>query len=253
MRKAISTGLFYILIFISLLSILSFASALCASPASVGVEFNTATIVFSGKVIGEKLIGDDVQVADGGIYNSETTFEVLKVWKGDVSGNIVVKTDYKSLIINKTYLVYAININNEFRVLYCGDTKLLSEANEDIKELDEITAMGVVSAADSGLCTKDSDCKVKLINCACRNVCVSKDEGSSIDCARACTPEESNLTINSCVCENKRCVGQSTAREPVCGNNICEKGEANDLGGCGPNADPRCLGPPGRDGTCPQD
>lgn len=39
----------------------------------------------------------------------------------------------------------------------------------------------------------------------------------------------------------------------VCGNGVCEYGEADDLGGCGPDADPRCLGPPGIVGTCPQD
>ena len=42
-------------------------------------------------------------------------------------------------------------------------------------------------------------------------------------------------------------------QNPVCGNNICEEDEANIPGGCGPNADPRCLGPPSRNGTCPQD
>ena len=45
----------------------------------------------------------------------------------------------------------------------------------------------------------------------------------------------------------------SISASPICGNNICEEGEANDPGGCGPNADSRCLGPPARQGTCPQD
>ncbi|MDO8459478.1 MAG: PepSY domain-containing protein [Nanoarchaeota archaeon] len=39
----------------------------------------------------------------------------------------------------------------------------------------------------------------------------------------------------------------------ICGNNICEGGEASLQGGCGPNADPRCLGPPASEGTCQQD
>ena len=49
-------------------------------------------------------------------------------------------------------------------------------------------------------------------------------------------------------------IGQGQLGLPeVCGNNICEEGEANDPGGCGPGSDPRCLGPPARMGTCPQD
>ncbi len=39
----------------------------------------------------------------------------------------------------------------------------------------------------------------------------------------------------------------------VCGNNICEEGEANIVGGCGPDADPSCLGPPDYVGTCSED
>ena len=40
---------------------------------------------------------------------------------------------------------------------------------------------------------------------------------------------------------------------PLCGNNICEEGEGDLEGGCGEDADPRCLGPPDYKGTCPQD
>ncbi|PIN90330.1 hypothetical protein COU57_03825 [Candidatus Pacearchaeota archaeon CG10_big_fil_rev_8_21_14_0_10_32_14] len=40
---------------------------------------------------------------------------------------------------------------------------------------------------------------------------------------------------------------------PVCGNGICEINEANDPGGCGPNADPGCLGSPAKLGTCSRD
>lgn len=42
-------------------------------------------------------------------------------------------------------------------------------------------------------------------------------------------------------------------KKPVCGNNVCEKGEANDPRGCGKDAPPECLGPPARQGTCPKD
>lgn len=39
----------------------------------------------------------------------------------------------------------------------------------------------------------------------------------------------------------------------ICGNEICEPGEESDPGGCGPDADPSCLGPPASEGSCPED
>ena len=46
-------------------------------------------------------------------------------------------------------------------------------------------------------------------------------------------------------------IGESNGA--VCGNEICEEGEADIEGGCGPDADPRCLGPPSYEGTCSED
>ncbi len=48
-----------------------------------------------------------------------------------------------------------------------------------------------------------------------------------------------------------RCPSASTSVQ--CGNNICEPGEADVPGGCGPDADPGCIGPPAQAGTCPSD
>jgi len=50
-------------------------------------------------------------------------------------------------------------------------------------------------------------------------------------------------------------VFESREKEYICGNGVCEEGEADDPGGCkqfGIN-DSRCLGPPSKAGTCPQD
>ncbi|MEK6963578.1 MAG: hypothetical protein AABX70_04070 [Nanoarchaeota archaeon] len=52
-------------------------------------------------------------------------------------------------------------------------------------------------------------------------------------------------------CEYAPCPGESN--QATCNNHICEEGEANDPGGCGPGADPRCLGGPARVGSCPED
>jgi len=78
----------------------------------------------------------------------------------------------------------------------------------------------------------------------------AKDEPILSICTLAC-PEGQQLS-SPCTCEP---VIEVTA--PICGNLICEAGEANvsSPGGCGPNAPPECLGPPAyfSPGTCPQD
>jgi len=57
-----------------------------------------------------------------------------------------------------------------------------------------------------------------------------------------------------CVC-NADGTGECTdGPDPVCGNGVCEAGEADTPGGCaGITDDPNCLGAPGKAGTCPQD
>ncbi|MBI4018306.1 MAG: hypothetical protein HY368_01745, partial [Candidatus Aenigmarchaeota archaeon] len=67
--------------------------------------------------------------------------------------------------------------------------------------------------------------------------------GRASTCGNAqCEPGETYVT-----CPND-CTTKAT-----CGNKICEEGEADVPGGCGPGADPRCVGPPGYAGTCPSD
>ena len=54
-------------------------------------------------------------------------------------------------------------------------------------------------------------------------------------------------------CNDKFEIIKNGVGNAICGNNICEGGEADIEGGCGPNADPGCLGPPSYSGTCPED
>ncbi len=54
-------------------------------------------------------------------------------------------------------------------------------------------------------------------------------------------------------CNNDFQVIEVNNNDAICGNNICEQGEANIEGRCGPNADPGCLGPPSFSGSCPED
>ncbi len=71
----------------------------------------------------------------------------------------------------------------------------------------------VLSAANDNACAKDSDCEVYFSSCSCANVCIVKNQDNIIDCARACTTEESNLTIQSCKCEDNTCVGKKNSEE----------------------------------------
>lgn len=91
--------------------------------------------------------------------------------------------------------------------------------------------------------------------CPVRHECV-KYEGRKCPAPppfAGCAPDEhavEDRDPNGCAI-GFRC--QKGERRAACGNNICEEGEADNPGGCGPNADPRCIGPPAQVGTCPQD
>ncbi len=110
-------------------------------------------------------------------------------------------------------------------------------------------------------CQTDSDCAIKDVHTCCGYDPACTNKNAVVDAtfvSDACEKEGAVgicgfPSIDSCKCENNKCKGNGEIAIPICGNGICEEGEANDPGGCGPNADPRCLGRPARQGTCPQD
>jgi hypothetical protein len=115
--------------------------------AALVTDFNGATAVFSGKVVG----GNSLKLK----------FKVNKVWKGDVGEEFVLATggkeyqdglfatsscDYSGFKRGEEYLVYAYPVDpdlhpgsTDLQARACTRTRLLKQAEQEMKELDEIT------------------------------------------------------------------------------------------------------------------
>lgn len=116
-------------------------------------------------------------------------------------------------------------------------------------------------------------CRIACRAGTCPQDCVSTEDGDSkscsaiyqpvcglvhVQCIRAPCPPQYQTFSNRCELGKNplaQFVHEGTCEEqsPKCGNDLCEEGEANSPGGCSPNADPGCLGPPAHLGSCPQD
>lgn len=112
----------------------------CVQPAPPKESLEHSTAVFAGKVV-------DIDVPSGLVISSadpvKVTFEVLEIWKGH---------DYKTLVLttardgascgysfkqNEEYIVYAYGEENKLSAGICSRTKLLTNAQEDLRELGE--------------------------------------------------------------------------------------------------------------------
>lgn len=60
-------------------------------------------------------------------------------------------------------------------------------------------------------CNVDSDCVVKLNSCSCKNICANTSE--FITCARACLENETDTSVQSCKCEDNKCVEKENETE----------------------------------------
>ena len=72
-------------------------------------------------------------------------------------------------------------------------------------------------SAENLSCTKDSDCEVSFTHCGCTNKCFLKSQNYT-DCTMVCAAEMSNTTINSCKCEDNKCVGKHNKSNSSCKN-----------------------------------
>ena len=104
-------------------------------------------------------------------------------------------------------------------------------------------------------CSGDTQCAVRLQDDKQLLQCATCGDGLC-EGAEQCRSSNISGHMQTADCGPLYCP-QDCKPKPVCGNNICEDGEAStsDPGGCGPNASPECLGPPTMFylGTCPQD
>lgn len=64
-----------------------------------------------------------------------------------------------------------------------------------------------VNITDSTKCESNSDCQVFFSHCGCNHYCKNKNYFPIVDCERACSIDEIVDNINSCKCENNKCVG----------------------------------------------
>ena len=138
---AISLGLLLtVMVFVSSSNHTAYACS-CMQPLSPDEEVSKYDAVFSGKVINVS----EVNLNDPILSSSEpmlVTLDIDKVWKGDKKETIIVKTALTSascgfpFVENQEYIVYAAAYNDEtLEVNSCSRTSLLSDAIEDLQEL----------------------------------------------------------------------------------------------------------------------
>ena len=119
------------------------ASALDCDPGTVEENIERASIIFSGTLVKRVELGAPVVLF--GYYSqqsAENTFEVSEIYKGNESKTVTVKSS-DMFIEGEDYLVYAKGEENDFATIFCGPTKLLADAEEDLEKLnaqgDELT------------------------------------------------------------------------------------------------------------------
>ena len=145
-----------ILIFILLVG-LSFPCS-CLEPAPPEEAYEDADVVFSGEVTNMTI--------DGSGYYYEVTLQMIDVWKGEVSDDIVILTEIYSDMcgynfqINQEYLVYAYNYNWGIYTNNCTRTNLLDYANEDLEYLNGLNSCETGYTNINGLCFHEGDLSV---------------------------------------------------------------------------------------------
>lgn len=106
----------------------------------VSEEMNNKTAIFSGKAI--KVTPPEQKEIMSSADPVSVTFEVDKVWKGEVKQKTVVRTALSSascgiedFAVNTEYVVYAYGAMDQLETNICDRTKPLASAGEDIAEL----------------------------------------------------------------------------------------------------------------------
>jgi len=126
-------------ILIVVLSTLAFTTAAqacrCKRPPEPKQALEQASVVFAGKVIEIKQVN----------RQNHVTFEVLKIWKGEIGKKVTVATSISSAACgysftkqgDGTYMVYC-NHSKKTKQIWtniCTRTRTLANAAKDVKEL----------------------------------------------------------------------------------------------------------------------
>lgn len=109
-------------------------SCSCAPPPPPKGALENAVAVFSGKC---------VEMKEANQFTKQFTFEVAKVWKGEVGKKVTVTTAANGAACGygfdtkgeATYIVYCFGKGDALQTNLCTRTRPLSAAAEDLKEL----------------------------------------------------------------------------------------------------------------------
>ena len=117
----------------------------CAAPATTAEALKRSTAVFRGRVIKISVPSLDwIGLTRTGAQRVK--FEILKQWKGPSSDTTVVVTRLTGegcgfpFEEQKEYLVYVVAKPKQIQTGICTGTKSIADAEQEIKELDEIVA-----------------------------------------------------------------------------------------------------------------
>jgi hypothetical protein len=120
----------------------------CAAPATTAKALKRATAVFRGRVVKISIPSSDrIGLTHTGAHRVK--FQILKQWKGPTSETSVVVTrlsaegcgfPFEEEEEEKEYLVYVVAEPRQIQTGICTGTKSIAEAEQEMKELDEIVA-----------------------------------------------------------------------------------------------------------------
>ncbi|MEQ9368700.1 MAG: protease complex subunit PrcB family protein [Coleofasciculus chthonoplastes F3-SA18-01] len=119
------------------------AQACSCMRATPEQHFESANAVFSGRVVNVLTPRRTSQRRQLSLPQKRVMFEVSEVWKGQERRRLMVMTSDSSASCGfnftegKSYLVYASRSDNRLTTSLCSGTKLLSQAQEDLRMLED--------------------------------------------------------------------------------------------------------------------
>lgn len=123
------------------------ALALTCAPTEIAFSYESADVVFEGKVIS----------AEKNLLNDATTytFDVIRVWKGDVGSEIVLGQGETEMIWGysfengETYIVMAVEDGENYNLPLCGFSLIAPYENDEVYD-DFVNEYGEGTYQDNG-------------------------------------------------------------------------------------------------------
>jgi hypothetical protein len=145
------------------------------SPRRVCAEYFRSDVVFVGKVISEKVLPEEQGFDGGWLYY----LKVSKVYRGSIGKTIEIMTENNSgrypLEKGRKYLLFACAGARGFEIIGCGNSGLLEESKDRIREIE-----GLASAIDSSIeinVQDGSEARLAIIGPEGRSESITDKEG----------------------------------------------------------------------------